>query len=154
MLVGTRKGLFLLHGNDARRDWRVEGPLLTGWEVFHAIHDPRDETLYAAGNSAFFGGTVQRSDDRGQTWERAELPALPEQSGLELGEVWHVEPGGDGTLWLGAAPGVLFRSDDRGVTWNVNRGVLEHPTRDIARGTAAGAGSSRPADCPSLRGRP
>jgi photosystem II stability/assembly factor-like uncharacterized protein len=130
VLVGTRKGLFLLHGDDGRKSWRAEGPLLTGWQVFHAIRDPRDDMLYAATNSAFFGGTVQRSRDRGRTWERAELPSLPEESGLELAEIWHVEPGGDGELWLGATPGVLFRSDDGGETWEPNRALLEHPTRE------------------------
>src|SRR5258705_245444 len=130
LLVGTRKGLFLLRSDDDRKDWELEGPLLPGWPVYHAIVDPRDGVLYAATNSFIYGGTVHRSRDLGKTWERAEDIGLPEESGLKLNATWHVEPGNDSELWLGGDPGVLFRSDDGGVTWEVNRGLLEHPTRE------------------------
>src|SRR5205085_9896467 len=69
------------------------------------------------------------SDDLGKSWERAEGLGLPEDSDLKLTATWHVEPAGD-TLWLGGDPGVLFRSRDRGATWETNRGILEHPTRE------------------------
>ncbi|MEX2210504.1 MAG: hypothetical protein WD689_01890 [Gaiellaceae bacterium] len=130
LLVGTRKGLFLVHGDDSRSSWTVDEPLLTGWEVFHTIRDPRDGALYAAANNFVYGATVLRSDDLGQTWERAEGLGLPEESELKLEKAWHVEPGSNGELYLGAAPGVLFHSDDRGTTWTVNQGLLEHPTRE------------------------
>ena len=128
--VGTRKGLFLLRSDEDRKEWELEGPLLPGWPVYHAIVDPRDGVLYAATNSFIYGGTVHRSADLGRTWERAEEIGLPEESGLKLNATWHVEPGKDSELWLGGDPGVLFRSDDGGVTWDVNRGLLEHPTRE------------------------
>jgi photosystem II stability/assembly factor-like uncharacterized protein len=129
VLVGTRKGLFLLKGDDERRDWTLEGPHLKGFEVFHAIHDPRDGALYACTN--FFGGaTVHRSADAGETWERAEELGLPEDSELKLNAAWHIEPGSDGELWLGGDPGVLFRSDDSGRTWQINESLLNHPTRE------------------------
>jgi photosystem II stability/assembly factor-like uncharacterized protein len=131
--VGTRKGLFLLRGDDTRGTWEVEGPLLKGWEVFHARVDPRNGTLYVAANNWVYGATVQWSTDMGQTWERSEGLGLPEDSELKLEKAWHVEPGRPDepdTLYLGAAPGVMFRSDDRGATWDVNRGLLEHPTRE------------------------
>jgi BNR/Asp-box repeat len=132
-LVGTAKGLFVLRGNEERRHWRAEGPLLGGWGVNHAIADSRDGTLYAATNHRVYGSTVQRSKDGGRTWRRSQKIGLPEESGLTLDAVWHVAPGRPEepeTLYLGAAPGVLFRSDDRGETWEVNRALLEHPTRD------------------------
>ena len=122
LLIGTRKGLFLL------RDGDVRGPLLTGWAVFHAVNVR--ETIYAATNSFFFGATVQRSDDGGETWERAESLGLPEETGLTLAQVWHIEPAGDGQLLLGAEPGVLFSSEDGGATWQVNEALLSHPTRE------------------------
>ena len=128
--VGTRKGLFLLRSDDGRKNWDVEGPLLPGWAVYHAIVDPRDGVLYAASNNFVYGATVHRSSDLGQNWERAEEIGLPEESELKLLAAWHVEPGQDSELWLGADPGVLFRSDDGGVTWTVNRALLEHPTRE------------------------
>ena len=65
-LVGTAKGLFVLRGNEERRHWRAEGPLLGGWGVYHATADARDGTLYAATNHRVYGSTVQRSDGRRQ----------------------------------------------------------------------------------------
>src|SRR5260370_280562 len=132
-LVGTRKGLFLLRGDDARRTWQAEGPLLGGWGVYHATVDARDGTIYAAANHVVYGPTVQRSADGGTTWQRSKKVGLPEWSGLTVNAVWHIEPGlpqQPRTLYLGADPGVLFRSDDSGETWEPNRGILEHPTPD------------------------
>jgi photosystem II stability/assembly factor-like uncharacterized protein len=133
ILVGTRKGLFTLEGGDDRREWELEGPHLKGWEVFHATVDPRDGTLFAATNNWVYGATVHRSKDRGQNWERSDSPGLPEDSELKVEKSWHVEPGPaaePATVYLGAAPGVLFRSGDGGATFEVNRGVLGHPTRE------------------------
>ncbi len=130
LLVGTRKGLFVVRENAG---WATDGPYLTGWEVFHAVADPRDGALYAATNSWVYGPTVHRSTDGGASWERAEEIGLPEESGLTLEKSWHVEPGHASepdTLFLGAAPGVLLRSDDRGATWQSVRGLVEHPTRE------------------------
>jgi len=126
--VGTRKGLFLLRSDD-RQSWEVEGPLLPGWAIYHAVVDQRDGTLHAATNNAFYGATVHRSKDLGRTWERAEELGLPEDGELKLNATWHIEPGRDSELWLGGDPGVLFRSDDGGKTWQLNRALFEHPTR-------------------------
>jgi pimeloyl-ACP methyl ester carboxylesterase len=101
------------------------------WHFFrHFLHDahpaytPEEMDRYV---------TVQRSADDGKTWERSKKIGLPESSGLTVNAVWHIEPGlpqQPGTLYLGADPGMLFRSDDAGETWEPNRGILEHPTRD------------------------
>lgn len=126
-LIGTSKGVFFV------REDGIEGPLLPGWSVNHALRDPRDGTIYVAANSWTYGGTVQRSRDDGRTWERSEQVALPEESGLTTKATWHVEPGHPtqpGRVWLGGDPGVLFRSDDGGDTWQPVRGILEHSTRD------------------------
>jgi photosystem II stability/assembly factor-like uncharacterized protein len=131
-LVGTAKGLFLLSGDDERRSWTADGPLLAGWGVYHAVVDPRDGTIFAAANHMVYGPTVQRSTDGGQTWRRSRKIGLPEGSGMTLNATWHVEPGlpsEPGTLYLGGDPGVLFRSDDGGESWVPNRGLLEHPSR-------------------------
>lgn len=133
LLVGTRKGLFVLSSDGSRRSWELEGPHLPGWEVMHAIADARDGTIYAATSSFVYGASVHRSADGGATWERAEEIGLPPESGLRLERSWHVRPGRegeDGRLWLGAAPGALLRSDDGGRTWQANAGILEHPTRE------------------------
>jgi photosystem II stability/assembly factor-like uncharacterized protein len=128
MLVGTRKGLFILRGDEDRRTWTVEEPVLAGWEVFHAIE--HDGTLYAAANNFVYGATVQRSDDGGKTWERGEGLGLPEDGELKLEKMWHVEPGPDGTLWAGGAPGVMFKSGNGGESWELVRSLLEDPTRE------------------------
>jgi hypothetical protein len=89
--------------------------------------------VYVAANHAVYGPTVQRSADTGKTWRRSKQIGLPEESGLTLNAAWHIQPGRreePEALYLGADPGVLFRSDDRGETWEVNRGILEHPTRE------------------------
>jgi hypothetical protein len=139
-LVGTSKGLFLLWGDDHRRRWEPEGPLLAGWGIYHATVDPRDGTVFVAANHANYGPTVQRSHDRGKTWRRSQKIGLPEESGLTLEAAWHIEAGlpeEPGTLYLGAAPGAFFRSGDGGESWEVNRGILEHATR---KGWFPGAG--------------
>jgi len=136
--VGTRKGLFLLRSDD-RKTWDVEGPLLEGWSVYHAMVDPRDGTLHAATNNPFYGATVHRSADAGKTWERAEELGLPEDGELKLNATWHIEPGLDSELWLGGDPGVLFRSDDGGRTWQLNEALFGHPTRERWQPGAGGA---------------
>ena len=106
-LVGTRKGLFVLRG-DVDRGWRVEGPLLDGWGVYHATVDARDGTFYAAANHVAYGPTVQRSADGGKTWTRSKKIGLPEWSGLTVNAAWHIEPGlpqERGTLYLGRGSG-------------------------------------------------
>jgi len=133
VLAGTKKGLFLLRSDELRHGWTLAGPHLVGWSVYHAILDPRDGVLHACTNHEVYGATVHRSRDLGKTWERAEELGLPEDSELKLERTWHVEPGHvdqPDTLWLGAAPGVLFRSDDGGATWEVVEGLLTHPTRE------------------------
>src|SRR6266545_3442676 len=133
ILVGTRKGLFIFVAGDERRDWTLEGPHLVGWEIFHAVLDPRDGSIHAATNNPVYGATVHTSTDLGVSWTRAEELGLPEESGLTLEKTWHVEPGREGEngrLWLGGAPGVLFRSDDGGANWEAVESLVNHETRD------------------------
>jgi photosystem II stability/assembly factor-like uncharacterized protein len=132
-LVGTRKGLFVLKGDADRRNWQADGPLLDGWGVYHATVDSRTGTFYAAVNHHTYSPNVQRSTDGGKTWERSKQIGLPEWSELTVNAVWHIEQGPAEkleTLYLGADPGLLFRSDDGGKSWEPNRGILDHPTRD------------------------
>jgi photosystem II stability/assembly factor-like uncharacterized protein len=106
---------------------------LKGWSVNHAAGDSRDGTLHACTNNFVYGGAFHRSTDGGETWERSESLAMPEESGLTLNATWHVEPGHasqPGRLWLGVDPGGLFRSDDGGATWEPVAGLIEHPTRE------------------------
>ena len=69
VLVGTRKGAFVLTSDGARRQWSVEGPHFAGWEVFHMKGSPADpDRIYAASGGGWFGQVIQRSDDGGKTW--------------------------------------------------------------------------------------
>jgi photosystem II stability/assembly factor-like uncharacterized protein len=100
--------------------------------VYHAIVDRRSGAIYAAANHSSYGPTVQRSADGGETWQRSKQLRLPDDSALLVRAAWHVEPGRADepeTLYLGGDPGLLFRSDDGGESWEPNRAILEHPTR-------------------------
>jgi hypothetical protein len=88
------------------------------------------ESIFAAANHAVYGATVQRSDNGGKSWERSESLGLPEDHELTLEKTWHLEAGPNGTLWLGGAPGVLFRSADRGQSWEPVTSLIDHPTRE------------------------
>jgi photosystem II stability/assembly factor-like uncharacterized protein len=69
LLVGTRKGAFVLTADAKRKDWKVDGPHFAGWEIYHVKGSPVDPSrLYASQTSAWFGQIIQRSDDGGKTW--------------------------------------------------------------------------------------
>ena len=70
VLVGTRKGAFILTADGKRKQWEVSGPFFTGWEIYHLKGSPADpERLYASQTSGWFGQVIQRSGDGGKTWE-------------------------------------------------------------------------------------
>jgi photosystem II stability/assembly factor-like uncharacterized protein len=137
LLVATRKGLWLLHGDAARKAWRVDGPHHLGHIVHHAVLDPRDgRTLLAAVRTGHLGPTLFRSLNRGRTWkEAARPPAFPKAREGEKGRVvnhtfWltpcHAnEPG---AWYAGTSPQGLFRSNDAGDTWEPLPGVNDDPT--------------------------
>jgi hypothetical protein len=76
VLVGTRKGAFLLTSDGTRRRWAVSGPLFAGWEIYHVKGSPADPNrLYASQTSGWFGQIIQRSDDGGRKWHQPGTPA-------------------------------------------------------------------------------
>src|SRR2546429_6154748 len=80
VLVGTRKGAFMLNSDASRKRWKVEGPHFAGWEIYHVKGSPADpDRLYASQSSGWFGQVLQRSDDGGKTWDAAGQP-VPFQS--------------------------------------------------------------------------
>jgi len=135
LLVGTRKGLFLARADARRRDWRLDGPHLAGYEVYHTLLDPRDgNTVYAAVRHAVWGVHIHRSADVGRTWEL--LPEVPHHGSTEpaqgLTSIWYLAPGHTGeadTLYAGGEPAGLFVSRDRGASWSAVGGLNDHPTR-------------------------
>jgi photosystem II stability/assembly factor-like uncharacterized protein len=136
VLVATRKGAWLFHGDSTRRRWRADGPHFLGHIVSHVVLDPRDgRTLLAAAKTGHLGPTVFRSTDLGRSWkEAARPPAFPKARDGEKGRVV------DHTFWLtpcydnepdawyaGTSPQGLFRTDDGGSTWEPLPGFNDDP---------------------------
>jgi photosystem II stability/assembly factor-like uncharacterized protein len=90
VLVGTRKGAFILTADGTRRQWSVDGPLFAGWEVYHMKGSPADpDRIYASQSSSWFGQIIQRSSDGGKTWEQPasmDDPPQKDELGMPRGE--------------------------------------------------------------------
>ena len=87
VIVGTRKGCFLLESDADRRDWSMRGPYCDGWPVYHAIHDAGTGTLYAACASEWHGAGVWRSPDLGESWELSSEGLAYDNGDLKLSKV-------------------------------------------------------------------
>ena len=75
VLVGTRKGAFILTSDGKREKWDVSGPHFAGWEIYHLKGSPVDPNrIYASQTSGWFGQIIQRSDDGGKTWHQPGTP--------------------------------------------------------------------------------
>ncbi|HEX4672279.1 MAG TPA: hypothetical protein VH279_08410, partial [Solirubrobacteraceae bacterium] len=107
LLVGTRKGLFLMDSDGERRDWEIRGPLCESWPVFHAIGDVDSGMIYAAAASEWHGTVVWRSGDLGETWEQSGEGLSYGEDGPPLTKVSSLTAT-DGRLFAGADyPGVF-----------------------------------------------
>ena len=136
ILVATRKGAWLYHGDATRRTWRADGPHFLGHIINQVVFDPRDgRTLLAAAKTGHLGPTVFRSGDLGRTWkEAARPPAFPKAPDGERGRVvdhtFWLTPGHasePGVWYAGTSPQGLFRSGDGGATWEPVSGLNDHP---------------------------
>lgn len=140
VLVGTRKGAFILTSDGARRDWQIEGPLFTGWEIYHVAASPADPNrLWASQSRGWFGQQVQRSDDGGATWQPVDNEfSYAGDPGDHLWydgtprpwaftRIWHFEPSltDPDTVWAGAEDAGLFRSTDAGASWTELPGLRD-----------------------------
>jgi photosystem II stability/assembly factor-like uncharacterized protein len=136
VMVATRKGAWLFHGDAARKTWRVDGPHFLGHIINHVVLDPRDgKTLLAAAKTGHLGPTIFRSTDFGRSWKEAKRPpAFAKTTNGEKGRAV------DHTFWLtpchknepdvwyaGTSPQGIFRSEDGGVTWNPFSNVNDDP---------------------------
>jgi photosystem II stability/assembly factor-like uncharacterized protein len=129
LLVGTKKGLFALEGS-AAGGFDVTARAFAGEPVEYALRMPGSGRVLASVTSAFYGPKIFYADDLGGEWDQASGIALPEGGDAALERVWTIVPGeADGVVYAGGDPGVLFESRDSGVTWELNRGLWEHPTR-------------------------
>lgn len=136
LLVGTRKGLFILRSDGARKKWTLDEPIFLGHIIHHAVQDPRDpKIILVAAKTGHLGPTVYRSIDAGKTWREAETPpAFPKASegakGRAVDHVFWLTPGHEketGVWYSGSSPQGLFRSTDGGKNWTSVAGFNEHP---------------------------
>jgi len=133
LLVGTRKGAWLLAADADRRQWTSEGPMFLGQIIQHVVLDPRDRrTLLAASSTGHLGPTVFKSTDVGKTWNEAKRPpAFTSGDPLErsVRAVFWLTPGHDdepGVWYAGGSPQGLFRSEDAGDSWDPVPGWNDH----------------------------
>jgi photosystem II stability/assembly factor-like uncharacterized protein len=119
LLIGTRKGCFLLDGDSDRRKWALRGPFCESWPVYHAIYDADSGTVYAAAASEWHGQAVWRSTDLGATWTlSSEGLAYDDESGKKLSKVSTLAAG-HGRVLVGAEAAGIFESRDGGQTWSL-----------------------------------
>jgi photosystem II stability/assembly factor-like uncharacterized protein len=143
VLVGTRKGAFILTSDGRRDRWDVSGPHFAGWEMYHLKGSPVDpDRLYASQSGGWFGQLIQRSDDGGKSWEpvgneftyEGEVGTHQWYDGTphpwEFARVWHLEPSLDDpdTVYAGVEDAALFRSVDGGKEWRELPGLRGHDT--------------------------
>ena len=126
LMVATRKGAWLFHGDPKRKTWKADGPHFLGHNISHVQLDPRDgRTLLAAAKTGHLGPTVFRSTNLGRTWKEAKQPpafAKPtnELPARAVDHTFWLSPGPasqPGSWYAGTSPQGLFRSDDGGVSW-------------------------------------
>jgi photosystem II stability/assembly factor-like uncharacterized protein len=143
VLVGTRKGAFILTADGNRENWTVSGPHFAGWEIYHVKGSRLDPNrLYASQSSGWFGQLIQRSNDGGVTWEpvgnKFTYEGVPgthqwydgTPHPWEFKRVWHLEPSLSeaDTVYAGVEDAALFRSGDAGQTWTELSGLRGHDT--------------------------
>jgi photosystem II stability/assembly factor-like uncharacterized protein len=141
VLVGTRKGAFVLTSDGTRDRWDVSGPHFGGWEIYHVKGCPTEPNrLYASQSSSWFGQVIQRSNDGGKTWapvgNKFEYEGAPgthlwydgTPRPFEFARVWHFEPSltDPDTIYAGIQDAALYRSVDGGQTWQELAGLRQH----------------------------
>src|SRR5215212_9695590 len=136
LLLGTAKGIWVMRSDAARGTWEVGGPHFPGHKIYSLAYDPRKgrSRIWAGTCHNHFGVVLSHSDDFGKSWN---VPAdlnvkFPEGSDEALKQIWEVKlghPGDDDTLYAGVQPAALFKSTDAGTTWEVVRGIYDHPHR-------------------------
>jgi photosystem II stability/assembly factor-like uncharacterized protein len=153
VLVGTRKGAFVLESDGKRKQWNILGPHFAGWEIYHLKGSPADPNrLYVSQSNSWSGQQIQRSNDGGGTWEPAGnkfvydgVPGTHQwydgtPHPWEFKRVWHLEPSltDPDTVWAGVEDAALFRTTDGGQNWQELPGLRCHGTGSFWQPGAGG----------------
>jgi hypothetical protein len=140
LLVGTKKGLFVLEGDPgAEKPFEVAARAFPGDAVEFAIREPRSGRYFASVTSGHYGPRVMHTTDPGGEWEQVTGLAFPEGDDWSLERIWSIRPGeADGVMYAGVAPAALFASTDGGLTWELNRALWDQPTRSSWQPGAGG----------------
>jgi hypothetical protein len=135
LMIGTMKGLFLLRSSPTRSAWELAGPYFAGRSVYAAAFDQRADRhrLWVGQVSDHWGPGISWSDDFGRTWKEETSLRFPVDTGKSLERVWQIRPGLESepnTLYCGVSPAALFKSTDNGGSWDLVRGLWNHPHRE------------------------
>jgi photosystem II stability/assembly factor-like uncharacterized protein len=128
LIVGTRKGCFLLESDEARRDWELRGPFCEGWPIYHAIHGG-DGRVLAAAASEWHGASVWRSPDLGASWEQSSAGLSYGEEGPKLSKISGLTAA-NGRLFAGAEVPGIFESSDGGESWSLLTTLDGQPGRE------------------------
>ena len=118
LLVGTRKGCFVLESDEARRDWKLRGPYCEGWPVYHAVYDKDSGAIFAAAASEWHGSAIWRSTDLGETWTHSSEGLQYPDGGKKLSKVSTLSVS-HGRVRAGVEMPGIFESRDNGDTWSL-----------------------------------
>lgn len=129
VLLGTKKGAFILESDGDRRSWELRGPFCDTWPMNHVIADPATGTIYGAGGNEWFGPAVWKSTDLGATWTHSSNGLAYAAGETPIRSAWSLSRSAGGRLYAGVEPAGLFRSDDGGETWQHVAGLRDHPSR-------------------------
>ena len=141
VLVGTKKGAFILTSDGSRKTWDVSGPHFGGWEIYHLKGSPVDPNrIYVSQSTGWFGQMIQRSNDGGKTWDAVGnkfvydgVPGTHQwydgtPHPWEFKRVWHLEPSlsDPDLVYAGVEDAALFRTTDGGTSWHEMSGLRNH----------------------------
>jgi photosystem II stability/assembly factor-like uncharacterized protein len=127
VLLGTKKGAFVLRSDAARREWTLRGPFCEAWPINHVVANSQAGTIHAGGGNEWFGGAVWTTADLGDTWSHSSDGLKYAEGEAPITSVWSLAAR-DGRLYAGVQPAGLFSSDDGGQTWTQVDGLRAHPT--------------------------
>jgi photosystem II stability/assembly factor-like uncharacterized protein len=128
LLVGTRKGCFVMESDGDRRDWSIRGPYCDGWPIYHAVHDAESGAIYAAAASEWHGSGVWRSSDLGESWQLSSEGLTYDDTGQKLSKISGMTAA-HGRVLAGAENAGVFQSRDGAATWSLLSTLEDQPGR-------------------------